>query len=139
LRDAGHATRSRDPEGGSAKGEARREAQVDEAQARELAELEQIAGHSGENVRQARAEIGNRPGEPHLGPMPDRPIDALRNLGAGQGGRGGWLKLLNALDARGVGLAQLGGLAGHTDEGAGDCSPAMGSAASRNGNAVSIR
>lgn len=118
--DAGKPPRAGDAEAhaGIGGGEARGQPQVEQAQAGELAQFEEIAGHGRDEIGQRRAEIVHRPGKGDGGAAEDRRRRAARGSGAGQGGRADRFQDIEPLDpCRGARL-EFGGFAGHRHEGA---------------------
>jgi hypothetical protein len=90
-----------------------RQLQVEDAQPRDLSQLEQVAGHGGEQVRQRRPEVGQRPRQFEL---------AARVLRRAHGRRQARLahaaQNVQALDTRAGACLQLIGLVGQRKEGA---------------------
>ena len=116
--DAGEAAGSFDAEAraGIGRGEGERDAEIEELDAGELLQFEEVAGDGGEQVGERACEILDRPGEGGAGAEP-----AARGA-AGKGGvreRGLRYLLLerDCLDARGGAGEELGRFAGHGDEG----------------------
>ena len=91
------------------------QAEVEQAEAGELLELEEVARHRRDQVRQRRPHVRDRPGQGDAA-LAVRLVGAA---GAGQRGAGDRAEVFERHHARGGALLELGRLAGERQEGAG--------------------
>jgi len=110
---------------------------IQQAQSGKLRQLKQVAGDHGDQVRQRRAQVLQRPGQHHTRPADDGPVLARRHACAGQAWGHTLFHHFQRFDPGTTTGLQFGGLAGHRHERAAGL--LAGHGFGRGPNAVSIR